>query len=45
MNKKLRIAIAICFFVGAFMFVLMKEYLYAVAFMMVGGVYLYKGVR
>lgn len=45
MNKKLRLAIAICFFLGAFMFVFMKEFLYAVAFMIVGGVYLYKGVR
>lgn len=45
MKLQFRILIGICFLIGALVFALQKEWLYALLFLLVGASYLYKGVR
>lgn len=44
MKLRFRIFIGICFLIGALVFMVQKELLYALAFLLVGGFYIYKGV-
>lgn len=44
MKLRFRILIGICFLIGALIFMAQKELLYALAFLLVGGFYIYKGV-
>ena len=45
MKLRFRIFIGICFLIGALVFMAQKELLYALAFLLVGGFYIYKGVN
>ncbi|MEX2784662.1 hypothetical protein AB3331_05680 [Streptococcus sp. H49] len=45
MNKKFRTIIGICFLIGSVLFALRGEFAYVPVLVLVGGFYVYKGVK